>query len=223
MDIIKNGFYKTAELHEKVVVWDGLVVFLFDDGEVVKNIVVWKKSRVEYFSFFAGGGIFRKHILLSGEDSYCKVHSLVFAQGDAIDCKIVWEVGTDNSKIDMRLISFAGNDGNIKIDGVLQVNKETKKVWWTLDEENIFLGSSGRISGFPTLLVETNDVEASHSCKIEKISDEKLFYLRSRWVSKEQSLSMMIEAKVVHLFQCLSMVDKGFYDELVQGILERVR
>ncbi|MBT3727553.1 hypothetical protein HOG21_08115 [bacterium] len=32
----------------------------------------------------------------------------------------------------------------------------------------------------PTLLVRSDDVKASHSCKMERISDEKLFYLRSR-------------------------------------------
>jgi Fe-S cluster assembly scaffold protein SufB len=203
-------------------VGDGLVVFIFDDSETVKNIVLWENTRVEYFSFFSQEGIFKKHILISGENSYCKVHSLVFAQENTLDVKIAWEVNADSSKVDMRIISFAGKDGNIKIDGILQVNKGAKQVWGTLDEENIFLWDTGRISGFPTLLVATNEVEASHSCKMEKISDEKLFYLRSRWVPKEQSLSMMIEAKVVHLFQCLSMVDKEFYDSLIERILQKI-
>jgi hypothetical protein len=33
----------------------------------------------------------------------------------------------------------------------------------------------------------------------------------------------MIEAKVVHLFQCLSMVDKEFYDELIERILKLIK
>jgi hypothetical protein len=36
-------------------------------------------------------------------------------------------VAADASKIDMRVVSFAGKDGNIKIDGILQVNKGTKQ------------------------------------------------------------------------------------------------
>jgi Fe-S cluster assembly scaffold protein SufB len=222
MNITENWFYKTSDLEETTTIWDGLVVFLFDDGNVLKNITVWENTRLEYFSFFSEDSIFQKHILLSGKNSYCKVHSLIYSVGNTLDCKITWEVAADESKIDMRVISFAGKDGNVKIDGILQVNQWTKKVWGTLNEENIFLWDSGRISGFPTLLVATNDVQASHSCKMEKISDEKLFYLRSRWVSKEQSLSMMIEAKVVHLFQCLSMIDKEFYDELVERVLEKI-
>ena len=222
MNITKNWFYKTSELWENTSIWDDLVVFIFDDGYILKNITLWKNTRAEYFSFFSEESIFEKRILLSGENSYCKVHSLVFAQEKTVDCKIIWEVTANESKIDMRIISFAGKDGKIKIDGVLQVNHSTKKVWGTLNEENIFLWDYGRISGFPTLLVATNDVEASHSCKMEKISDEKLFYLRSKWVPKEQSLSMMIEAKVVHLFQCLSMVDREFYDSLIERVLEKI-
>ncbi|MDR2640471.1 MAG: SufD family Fe-S cluster assembly protein [Candidatus Peribacteria bacterium] len=32
----------------------------------------------------------------------------------------------------------------------------------------------------PKLLVESNDVKASHSCKIERINKDKMFYLASR-------------------------------------------
>jgi Fe-S cluster assembly scaffold protein SufB len=37
-----------------------------------------------------------------------------------------------------------------------------------------------KIRGIPTLLVASSDVKANHSCAIEKISDSKIFYLRSR-------------------------------------------
>jgi hypothetical protein len=40
MNITENGLYKTSELEENTSVGDGLVVFIFDDSETVKNIVL---------------------------------------------------------------------------------------------------------------------------------------------------------------------------------------
>jgi len=58
---------------------------------------------------------------------------------------------------------------------------------------------------------------------MEKISDEKLFYLRSRGVEKENAMRMMIEAKIKNLYKCLEMYDKEFYDELLDEILKKIK
>ena len=58
---------------------------------------------------------------------------------------------------------------------------------------------------------------------MERISDEKLFYLRSRWIWKENALSIMIEAKIKSIFSCISMLDKDFYEELVENILLKIK
>ena len=117
---------------------------------------------------------------------------------------------------------FEYKNWNIKLDGILTIESELKNVKWRLDEENIFLWESGKISGIPTLYVATNDVEASHSCKMEKISDEKLFYLRSRWIKKNNALQMMIEGYIFDLFKCLNMIEWDFYEKLILKIKKKL-
>jgi hypothetical protein len=34
---------------------------------------------------------------------------------------------------------------------------------------------------------------------------------------------MMIEAKILDLFTCLTMMDKEFYDELIDDILKKIK
>ena len=58
---------------------------------------------------------------------------------------------------------------------------------------------------------------------MERISDEKLFYLRSRGIDKEDALSIMIEAKIKSLFLCISMLDNDFYEELIEETLEKIK
>ena len=78
------------------------------------------------------------------------------------------------------------------------------------------------VKWIPTLLVRSDDVKASHACKMERISDEKLFYLRSRWLGKDNALNMIIEAKIENLFSCLRMYDKDVYEETLENILNKI-
>jgi hypothetical protein len=34
---------------------------------------------------------------------------------------------------------------------------------------------------------------------------------------------MMIEAKIIDLFSCISMLDSKFYEELIDSILEKIK
>ncbi|MDR3150857.1 MAG: SufD family Fe-S cluster assembly protein [Candidatus Peribacteria bacterium] len=52
----------------------------------------------------------------------------------------------------------------------------------------------------PKLLVESNDVQASHSCKIERLDKNKMFYLKSRGFLENEVVSLLLEANVRTLF-----------------------
>jgi Fe-S cluster assembly scaffold protein SufB len=66
-------------------------------------------------------------------------------------------------------------------------------------------------------------MEAGHACRVEKISDDKLFYLRSRGLGRENALAIMIEAKIRNIFSQLEKIDEEFYTELLDEILETIK
>ncbi|USN58100.1 MAG: SufD family Fe-S cluster assembly protein [Candidatus Peribacteria bacterium] len=69
----------------------------------------------------------------------------------------------------------------------------------------------------------SSDVEANHACNIERISDEKLFYLRSRGVGRENALAMMIEAELRDMYRCYLMIDSVGYEQLLEKILKKIQ
>ena len=239
MNITKDGFYKVSECIPSpllgkegqgvVTIWDNLNITLFDDTETSLlgneglGVVVWQNSHVEYFSFFSKAWKYVKHFNTSSENSHVTVKSLIYAENNTIDVKIIWEISHDNNVNNVDILSFAWDEGVIKLDGILQIGSALQNVKWRLDEENIFLWDSWKISWIPTLLVATNDVEASHSCKMEKISDDKLFYLRSRWVDKENALTIMIEAKIKTLYKKLEQTQPDFFEEIITEILSKIK
>ncbi len=97
----------------------------------------------------------------------------------------------------------------------MQIDAGIAKVKGHILEENIFLGSKGNIRGIPSLLVHSDDVEAGHAARIERVSDEKLYYLRSRGVPKDDATVMMIKSSVAGLLQGL---DDKYQDEVMKKV-----
>lgn len=238
---------------DKITIEDDLVVTLFDDltssqpspseekeqeqlnspllqrrgfrGEVF--IEIWENSRVELYSIFESlwqCNTQNTNVWQCNTGSKLKIRCLLLSKdNNKIKSKIYSELSADFTKSDIHIISIVWNDWFVDLDWIIQINEWIKKVEANLIEENLFLWNSWKVKWIPTLLVRSDDVKASHSCKMERISDEKLFYLRSRWVGKENALNMMIEAKIKSLFAWISIFDKDFYEKLIENIIKKVK
>ncbi|MDD3646791.1 MAG: SufD family Fe-S cluster assembly protein [Candidatus Gracilibacteria bacterium] len=191
-------------------------------GEV--NFFLGEHSQVEIFGVLNNISNYKLNIISNKEGSSLKVRYLLLAiDGDKTVAKIKSSIEASHTKSDVKIISLVMDNGIVDVDGIIDIKKGIEKIKGHLIQENIFLGNTGKIKGVPTLLVASNDVEASHACKIERVSDDELFYLRSRGIGKESAISMMLEAKISDLFKCLSMVDNEFYEGLVKNILIKIK
>ena len=227
MKITKDGFYKLSEIKDfkwKLSIGDNIKACIYDDLLWEKNISLEECSSLDYYSFFATSGDYNSTFTLDWDKAELGVNSLVYSWSDIIiKYMSLTEGRKDSGVLNTHILTFAWEGWKASIDGNLKISAGTAKNSGRLDEENIFLGDNASISWIPTLLVETNDVEASHACKMEKISDSELFYLRSRWIKRENALSMMIEAKVKNLYGWLEEYDKEFYEEILEKILEKIK
>jgi hypothetical protein len=214
MDIIKNWFYILSDIKDKNLnIWNNLNVVFFDDSNISRKILIWNNSRLEVYSFLTNINWVDFDIKINWENSYFKAWFLFFSKEKETKSKILTEICSSNSKADVKILSIAWEWWSLDIDWIMQINKWLFWVEWYLNQENLFIWNKAKIRWLPTLFVRSDDVKASHSCKVEKISDEKLFYLRSRWIEKDKALSMMLESYIKSLYKCLKMIDKDFYDE----------
>jgi Fe-S cluster assembly scaffold protein SufB len=69
------------------------------------------------------------------------------------------------------------------------------------------------------LNVKSFNVKASHSCKVERIKDDLLFYLKSRGISENEAILMLIESYFLNNFKCLKMMDNVIYDKVYDDFL----
>ena len=247
MNIQENRLYLSSELADEVHIADGISAIIFDEENILRKVTFGFWASLKYFSYFSktplnlplsreeentplnkgswpkDGGVYTKHFLLGSEESRCEVYSLLSSRWENIEAKIHGEVAASKSFLDMNIVSFVSDNGLIDLDGIINIRENIAGVEGYLVEENIFLGSSGKVRGLPTLLVHSNDVKASHACNMEKISDEKLFYLRSRGLPKQDATLLMLESYIYKIFWGLEEYNEALYKELQAKVLEKIR
>ena len=64
-------------------------------------------------------------------------------------------------------------------------------------------------------------MQAGHAARVERVSDEKLYYLRSRGIPKDDATVMMIESSIRSLFEELAQFDQDQYETCVQTLLSQ--
>ena len=226
MEIKKSWFYHSCKISSKhLVIWEWVNVTIFDDSQNLEKILVWKNSKLNYFLYIEKlelwnlDNFFKKYLITSGENSEVFISGLIFSRDGNLKINIVWEICSNNSKIDANVVCIASGKAYIDLDWQIQINKSLKGIEGYLVEDNVFLWDNAKIRGLPTLLVRSDDVKASHACRVEKISDANLFYLRSRWIWRDNALSIILESYFVKVFWNLKEIDSAFYENFSKKVL----
>lgn len=228
MKITKSWFYKIENISEKnIEVWENLTVIFFDNTWFSFDLEIAKNSKVEFYWFLNWKkdlNNYKLNSLQSGENSAFKLRYLIFSKNNlGINAIIKSEVNSSKTKSDMRIFSILWENWSIDLDWIVEINKD---LWWVearLEESSLFLWESGKVSGIPTLLVKSEDVKASHACKIDKIDSKKMFYLRSRWIDENKSRNMLLESYFVDTFRCINMIDRILFEELKDNFFELIK
>lgn len=230
MQITQSWFYKISDFYiqEDIIIHWNIEVILFDDICHSLNIVVSENTQLYCFGFLNSSLVWKdqkieKNIIHLKQKSASQVNYLLLWNDDnKISVSIHSHLQSDETKTDVAILSFVKNHGFIDLDGVVEIDKKLQKCEWHLEEKNIFLWNSGKMKWVPRLLIASSDIQASHSCKMERISNEKIFYLRSRWIQKQTALDLLIESYIRELFLKLKQDEEKFYDSKIQEILSLI-
>ena len=191
MQITKSWFYNLEDFWEisRFEISDWLKIIALDNWKTSKEIIVWKDVDLKICWFLEKEENYEIVFRQIWEKSNLEVNYLNLAKNsEKIKAKIHSKIESNFSQSDVFVSSICWDNWEVDLDWIIELAPNFRKMAWHLTEENIFLWDKGRVRWIPALLVKSNEVEASHACKIEKISEEDLFYLRSRWIDKQNLL-----------------------------------
>lgn len=100
------------------------------------------------------------------------------------------------SIMDIYALSLLWDNAHAEVNGGVIIAPDIIQTEWYLSEENILLGKKIRIKSLPMLDVRSNDVKASHGAKIDRLDEQKLFYLTAKWLPQSQAERLMIQSYI---------------------------
>lgn len=198
--------YTTDSLHSAVV-----EIFVKKNARVryttvqnwSKNVynLVTKRARaderaiMEWIDCNLGSQVTMKYpsVYLMGEGARGEVLSIAFAGGgqhqDA-GAKMLHFAPNTSSRIVSKSISKDG--GRTSYRGLVQVYPGAKNSSVYVSCDALILDEDSRSDTYPYMKIKENEVEIQHEATVEKLGEEKLFYLMSRGISKSDAEGLLV-------------------------------
>ena len=90
--------------------------------------------------------------------------------------------------------------------GLIRIEKPAFKTASFLESHSLLLSEGAGSNPIPSLIIENNDVRATHAASVGQIDEDKMFYLTSRGISKEDAERLIVE---------------GFFDPVLRKIPDK--
>lgn len=87
--------------------------------------------------------------------------------------------------------------------GLIRIEKPAFKTNSFLESHSLLLSEGASSNPIPSLVIENNDVRATHGASVGQIDEDKMFYLTSRGISREDAERLIVE---------------GFFDPVLRKI-----
>lgn len=184
------------------------IIHKFDNENQDFHIHISNQAKIKYCAIITQSQIsFTFDISDKGSEAEC--YFLIPAEANQnTTLNIQTNLESNNTKILIHIIALAADNSSITLNGNLHIEPWISKVEARLFEETLLLGKAKYISLIPWLKVDSPDVVASHWAKIQRISPERLFYMESRWLSKNKAIWMLANSYSQRVAEKLKLNDQ---------------
>ncbi len=76
--------------------------------------------------------------------------------------------------------------------GLIRIEKAAKNTNAAMNSHSLLLSDNTTANPIPALIIENNDVKASHSASVGQVNEEKMFYLMSRGLSRDEAERLVV-------------------------------
>jgi Fe-S cluster assembly protein SufB len=190
---------------------------------VTQRSIVHEGGTMEWVDANLGSKVTMKYpsCYLIGPRARGEILSMAFAgKGQTQDTggKVVHLAPHTSSKITSKSISKDG--GRASYRGLLKVYRGCGDVKSNVVCDALLLDPESRSDTYPYIEIDEDDVNIGHEATVSKVGDEQLFYLRSRGLSEEQAITMVVSGFIEPLVKELPMEYAVEMNRLIQLQME---
>lgn len=134
-------------------------------------------------------------VLHLGENTNTMMTGLYLADGNRlVDNHTNLEHSLPNCESNEFYKGIAKDKGQAIFNGRIHVHQDAQKTNAYQNNANLLLSSEAQINAKPQLEIYADDVKCSHGATVGKLSQQEVYYLRSRGISKEEAENMLTMA-----------------------------
>ncbi len=179
-----------------------------------------RDASINWISGSFGGKLNRLRIdtLFNGQGSGCSNLGVFLGKGkEHIDITTNVYHNVEGTTNDIMVDGILRDESSSVYRGLIRIEKIAQKTNSYLANHILKLGDKTLANSIPSLKIDANDVKASHGATVGQISEEHLFYLMARGLSRDEAEKMIVEG----FFEPIIM--KIPNEELREKIREKVK
>lgn len=162
---------------------------------VTKRATVDEDGVMEWVDCNIGSGVTMKYpsVYLKGKRSHGEVLSIAYAakgQHQDAGAKMYHMAPDTSSRIISKSISKDG--GRTSYRGLVSVSAGAKNAKVYVSCDALIMDEQSRSDTYPYMRIKEKDCEVQHEATVEKLGEEKLFYLTSRGIKKTEAESLLV-------------------------------
>lgn len=137
--------------------------------------------------------------------------------------EIETSINSSNSRVNVFILSLLQDDNTISISWDIKISKNLENSQWHLLEKNLILWKKIKIKATPRLDVYSSNVQATHGVSIDTFDSDKLFYLKSRGLDKNQSLELSISWYIENILDKFKSINENEKNKIEKLILSTIK
>ncbi|MBY0435223.1 MAG: Fe-S cluster assembly protein SufD [Cyclobacteriaceae bacterium] len=182
-------------------------------------------ARASSFTFTVDGQFVRNnlHMIIDGQGVDGHLYGLYLLSNQTLaDNHTVVDHRQPNSNSNELYKGVMRGSSKGVFNGKIYVRPDAQKTNAFQSNRNILLSDTATVNTKPQLEIWADDVKCSHGCTAGQLDEEALFYLRSRGISKDMAMGMILYAFAAETMAAIkNETVKTFVDKLISGKLQQ--
>ncbi|MCS7261380.1 MAG: Fe-S cluster assembly protein SufD [Anaerolineae bacterium] len=131
---------------------------------------------------------------LTEDGASCQVHGVYFVRGrQHMDLDLAVHHMARHTRADLLIKGAAQERGRAVFRGLIRIDRNGQQTNSYLKNDNLILSEHARIDSIPSLIIDANDVRASHGATVGHLDEEHIFYLQSRGIPRALAVRLVTE------------------------------
>lgn len=214
MALVQTNIFTPLSLMQ----WDSLELIDIFSARGKKTITLDSHSSLTYL-IVASSATIDIEIVTTGPECTCRVFGLFLSD---VDKQVKWSITVSlkdsSTSADVDLVSFLYDWAKLMFDGSIDIAPHLHNAHGRLLQQNVVLGKDISVKVLPQLIVASHDVRAAHGAKIDSLDTQKLFYMMSRGLTKQQSQKLLVDGYIEHALKSFADI-KETDKQLIYDIL----